>query len=147
MFDFAHKVQLLLKSLAETEISGSDYKINQINNLYGQLEKEVDNFLPTPKQQYSMKAKTAYNNMISAKHEYEERRDSGVNDKEVKKSLDNYKESVKEYEIAKKIRDALSEVSLEDLISEAKDEAEDINKSRKNNLINEVMKDNKEIYI
>lgn len=107
VFKFAQKVKLLLISLQDTEIKGSDYKIKKIETLYSEIEKELDNFLPNIEEEYSVKVKKAYLEMCTAKKEYENAKfEKNVDQIEAKKV---YNEKVEIYLSLKKIRDTIKQ--------------------------------------
>ena len=106
VFNFATKVKLLLKSLEGTKISGNDYKINQIDRLVVDIERDLNMVLPSPYDEYSIKCKYLYKGMIDAKQKYEEIKITGTID-EIKKASDDYEDKLKKYNIAKEIRNTL----------------------------------------
>lgn len=109
VFKFAQKVKLLLISLQDTEIKGSDYKIKKIETLYSEIEKELDNFLPNIEEEYSVKVKKAYLEMCTAKKEYENAKfEKNLDQIEAKKVYD---EKVEIYLSLKKIRDTIKQES------------------------------------
>lgn len=109
VYSFSNKIKLLLKSLEGVEIFGEQYKLNQINKLYYEVENELSKFVPTPQEEYSIRVKYLYRNMINAKREYEEIKDKGPSES-ANKALERYKEESIKYENAKKIRDTLKAI-------------------------------------
>lgn len=108
VFEFANKVKLLLISLENTEIVGDDYKIKQISKLYSEIEKEVDRFLPTIEETYSIRTKKAYCEKQNAFDEYEKAKQQG-NLVLIKETCKLYHEKSEKYNNLKKIRDAIKE--------------------------------------
>lgn len=107
VFNFAQKVKLLLISLQDTEIKGSDYKIKKIETLYSDIEKELDRFSPNIMEEYSMKVKKAYTEMCIAKKEYENAKLKGSVEQISAKKI--YDEKVEIYLSLKKIRDTIKQ--------------------------------------
>lgn len=108
VFYFAREVKRLLDLLNGTTIHYKDeYKIKIIEEQMGKIENLLYDFEPTIYDEYSMKTKYAYNNMIRAKKEY----DRVVAEKCYKKTIEEYriayKNLVKEYERLKEYRNKL----------------------------------------
>ena len=115
VYYFTREVKRLLDLLNGTTIHYKDeYKIKIIEEQMGKIENLLYDFEPTIYDEYSMKTKYAYNNMIRAKKEY----DRVVAEKCYKETIEEYRiayeNSVKEYERLKdyrnKLKSALQEV-------------------------------------
>lgn len=111
VFYFTREVKRLLDLLNGTTIHYKDeYKIKIIEEQMGKIENLLYDFEPTIYDEYSMKTKYAYNNMIRAKKEY----DRVVAEKCYKETIEEYRivyeNSVKEYERLKDYRNRLKEV-------------------------------------
>lgn len=108
VFYFAREVKRLLDLLSGTTIHYKDeYKVKTIEEQMGKIENLLYNFEPTIYEEYSLKTKYAYNNMIKARKEY----DRVVAEKCYKETIEEYRiayeNSVKEYERLKKYRNKL----------------------------------------
>ncbi len=115
VFYFAREVKRLLDLLSGTTIHYKDeYKVKTIEEQMGKIENLLYDFEPTIYEEYSLKTKYAYNNMIKARKEY----DRVVAEKCYKETIEEYriayKNTVKEYERLKdyrnKLKSALQEV-------------------------------------
>lgn len=105
VYNFTYRVRELLELLQGIELMGEPQKLNRIQKIYLDIEKDLSKFTPTPYEEYSHVAKVLYNKMIRAKNTYELVKETN-NYKEIKKASENYKECVEKYDHAKKIRDA-----------------------------------------
>lgn len=110
VYRFSNKVKLLLLSLEGTEIIGDQYKLDQIEKLYSQISRELVEVSPTIQEEYSYKAKKAYNKMLKSKKFYEDIKLINGADKEIKVAKEEYLKLKKEYENFKKIRDAIKKI-------------------------------------
>jgi len=113
VFYLAREVKRLLDLLNGTTIHYKDeYKIKIIEEQMGKIENLLYDFEPTIYDEYSMKTKYAYNNMIRAKKEY----DRVVAEKCYKETIEEYRiayeNSVKEYERLKDYRNKLKEALI-----------------------------------
>lgn len=115
VYYFAKEVSKLLDLLNGTTISCNDTSRKfTIENQMSKVENLLYNFEPTIYEEYSLKTKYAYNNMIKARKEY----DRVVSEKCYKETIEEYRISyentVKEYERLKeyrnKLKSALQEV-------------------------------------
>lgn len=111
VFYFTREVKRLLDLLNGTTIHYKDeYKIKIIEEQMGKIENLLYDFEPTIYDEYSMKTKYAYKNMIRAKKEY----DRVVAEKCYKETIEEYRiayeNTVKEYERLKDYRNRLKEV-------------------------------------
>lgn len=105
---FTREVKKLLDLLNGTTISCNDKnKIFIIENQMGKLENLLYRYEPTIYEEYSLKTKYAYRNMIKAKKEY----NRVVAEKCYKEIIEEYRisyeNSVKEYERLKEYRNIL----------------------------------------
>lgn len=110
IFYFAREVKKMLNLLNGTTIHCKDeYKIKIIGEQMNKIENLVYDFEPTIYDEYSLKTKYAYNNMIRARKEYAR----VVEQKCYKETIEGYRatyeNSVKEYERLKGYRDKLKE--------------------------------------
>lgn len=108
VFYLTREVKRLLDLLNGTTIHYKDeYKIKIIEEQMGKIENLLYDFEPTIYDEYSMKTKYAYNNMIRARKEY----DRVVAEKCYKETIEEYRiayeNSVKEYERLKDYRNKL----------------------------------------
>lgn len=115
VYYFAKEVSKLLDLLNGTTISCNDTSRKfTIENQMSKVENLLYNFEPTIYEEYSLKTKYAYNNMIKVRKEY----DRVVSEKCYKETIEEYRISyentVKEYERLKeyrnKLKSALQEV-------------------------------------
>jgi len=108
VYYFTREVKRLLDLLSGTTIHYKDeYKVKTIEEQMGKIENLLYDFEPTIYEEYSLKTKYAYNNMIKARKEYER----VVTEKCYQKTIEEYKvayeNSVKEYERLKIYRNKL----------------------------------------
>ena len=114
IFYFTREVRTLLDLLNGTTIGCND--INRITKIENQMDK-IENLLykyePTIYEEYSLKTKYVYNNMIKARKEY----DRVVAEKCYKEVIEEYKKNyenlVDEYKRLKEYRDRLKAVLIE----------------------------------
>ncbi|KFX53731.1 IPT/TIG domain containing protein [Clostridium botulinum] len=111
VYKFSQKVNLLLRSLEGVKIEGEDYKIEKIKSLYEELEIEIEKFSPTIREEYSLRTKILYNQMLKSKKEYEEIKKSNASKKLVQVALEDFKISTLKYENSKKIRDSIKNIN------------------------------------
>lgn len=108
VFYFAREVKRLLDLLSGTTIHYKDeYKVKTIEEQMSKIENLLYDFEPTIYEEYSLKTKYAYNNMIKARKEYER----VVGEKCYKETIEEYRiayeNSVREYERLKEYRNKL----------------------------------------
>lgn len=115
VYYFVKEVSKLLNLLNGTTISCNDTSRKfTIENQMSKIENLLYKYEPTIYEEYSLKTKYAYNNMIKARKEYER----VITEKCYKETIDEYKvvyeNSVREYERLKdyrnKLRSALQEI-------------------------------------
>lgn len=114
VFYFAREVKRLLDLLSGTTIHYKDeYKVKTIEEQMSKIENLLYDFEPTIYEEYSLKTKYAYNNMIKARKEY----DRVVAEKCYKETIEEYRiayeNTVKEYERLKDYRNKLKSVLQE----------------------------------
>ncbi|MBY0756283.1 hypothetical protein K5V21_12580 [Clostridium sardiniense] len=110
IYKFSEEVEKFLKMLNGTTIQ-SNYKneIYDIEKQKNKLEKLVLNFKPTLYEEYSMKTKRAYQEMIYAKKEFERVVKEKCFESVIDEKKDIYKEKAQTYENTKEYRNKLKE--------------------------------------
>ena len=108
VYYFSKEVSKLLDLLNGTTIVCNDkQRTFTIENQMNKIENLLYRYEPTIYEEYSIKTKYAYNNMIKARNEY----NRGVAEKCYKETIEEYKvayeNAVKEYERLKEYRDKL----------------------------------------
>ncbi|MDQ0149658.1 hypothetical protein ACFO6R_15900 [Eubacterium multiforme] len=113
VYKFAKEVEIFLEMLNGTIIQ-SKYK-NELHNIERQkskLEKLVSDFKPSIYEEYSMKTKRAYEEMLYAKREFERVKKEKCFKEVIEEKELIYKEKANKYEDIKEYRNKLKEVLL-----------------------------------
>lgn len=111
VFQFNAEVQKLIELLNGTTIISKDPgRIKIIDKQLSKLENLVIKFEPTIYDEYSMKTKYAYNNMLKQRKEYDRVVAEKCYSDVIEEYRNKYDESVSEYKRLKEYRDRLKEV-------------------------------------
>ena len=110
VFQFSNEVQKLIELLNGTTIVSEDPgRIKIIDKQLSKLENLVIKFEPTIYDEYSMKTKYAYNNMLKQRKEYDRVVAEKCYSDVIEEYKNKYDDSVSEYKRLKEYRDRLKE--------------------------------------
>lgn len=111
VYDFAKEVEKFLDMLNGTIIQSKyKYDIYAIEKQKNKLEKLVSNFQPTLYEEYSLKTKKYYEEMLYAKKEFERVVKEKCFESVIEEKKNIYKEKAKSYEDIKEYRNKLKEI-------------------------------------
>lgn len=111
VYNFAKEVEKFLEMLNGTTIQSKyKYELYNIEKQKNKLEKLVSNFQPTLYEEYSLKTKKYYEEMLYSKKEFERVVKEKCFESVIEEKKNTYREKVKRYEDIKKYRNKLKEI-------------------------------------